>query len=306
MTSRVVLVSARQEPPVRERGLARDGWRVFRSPNTGFEIALPAYQVSRVEAIAKREHTEWYALAVGELLRDDKGVHAVVRDFVPNDWAERGRAHVRMSATAEAKVRELARELHPNSHQLGNLHTHPHFTTEPSSTDRQEFWSDPNSVSIIVDPFDSPTIAIYRGREGEQLVEVTGGDEPRPPTPAPAATPTAPSAPVAPTCPIAPHLTPPCVLAVAPPVVTERFDARALAGALVLSALFLGCFAVLGYSVERRLADVAAMNVDVASTNASLRERVRALEVQVRLSGATKKPEDGDEDTWDSEYEPAP
>lgn len=173
MTSRIVVVGTAREMPEGRRGETRDGWRVFRSQETGFELAVPAYQVRRIEEVGKRERNEWYALAVGELRRDESGTHAVIRDFVPNDWAEHGRAHVHMGADAEGRVRELARELHPGLRPLGNVHTHPRYTTKPSGTDRKEFWNDPNSVSIIVDPFDEPSIAVYRGRDGERLMELS-------------------------------------------------------------------------------------------------------------------------------------
>ena len=172
MKQHVVVVERRDARPTLSRQVARDGWRIFRSQQTGFEIAIPAHQIARVEAIAKRERNEWYALAVGEVHADEAGVHSVIRDFVPNEWAERGRAHVHMGADAEGRVRELARELHPCLRSVGNLHTHPRYSTRPSGTDREEFWQDAHSVSIIVDPFDSPTIAVYRGAEGEQLLEV--------------------------------------------------------------------------------------------------------------------------------------
>lgn len=172
MTDHLVAIERRNTHTVVPRQVARDGWRVFRSKQTGFELAIPAHQIARVEAIAKRERNEWYALAMGQLYADEAGVHAVVRDFVPNEWAERGRAHVHMGADAEARVRALASELHPGLRPIGNLHTHPRYSTQPSGTDRQEFWRDPRSVSIIVDPFDRPTIAVYRGVEGERMEEV--------------------------------------------------------------------------------------------------------------------------------------
>lgn len=178
--SRVRVVQQSTELPQRIRQRVRDGWRVFRSRETGYQIAIPTYQIRRVEAIGKRERDEWYALVVGELCRDDDGVHAVVRDLIPNEWAERGRAHVHIGAGAEVQVRRLASDLHPDLVPLGNLHTHPRYGTRPSGTDRAEFWSDPHSVSIIVDPSDRPTLGVYRGREGEKLEELA--DAASPPT----------------------------------------------------------------------------------------------------------------------------
>jgi len=270
MTSRVVLVHAEPELPRRPRNLARDGWRVFHSAATGFEIAIPAYQVARIEAIAKRERSEWYALAVGELCRDDHGTHAVVRDFVPNDWAERGRAHVHIGAAAEAQVRELARELHPTLHPLGNLHTHQRFTTRPSGTDRQEFWNDPNSVSIILDPFDRPTIAVYRGRDGERLVELADGPAPEPPKPAAPMVQPRPRAAL-------PVIPPPLLALPSVAAQAERLGLRMLLGALVFSVVLVGSFAVLGYLTERRMTEVAA-------SSEALLERVAVLEAQAAMA----------------------
>lgn len=173
MARHVVVLPSSAGPTERSRAEARDGWRVFRSKRLPYEIAIPAYQISRVEAIATAERDEWHALVVGDLLRDADGNHLVVRDMVPNEWAERGRALVKISAAAEAKVRELARSLHPTLIALGIIHTHPGFTVRPSQPDRDEFWSDPNCVSIIVDPFNTPKLAVYRGPEGERLEEVT-------------------------------------------------------------------------------------------------------------------------------------
>jgi len=279
MNPRVVLVQPQSAVARRDRAVARDGWRIFRSADTGFELAIPRYQVARIEAIAMRESTEWYALAMGELLRDEGGVHAVVRDFVPNDWAERGRAHVRMGANAEAQVRELGRELHPALHPLGNLHTHPHFTTMPSGTDRQEFWSDPNSVSIIVDPFDRPTIAVYRGREGERLIEVAESPMPDPPKPAPPAA-----------------LAPPCRLQFtqlgegrlpAPRSPSSWAQRGTMLSMLACATLVVGSFAVSGYLFERHIAEVAR-------SGEALRERVTALESEVAVIEATR--DDGEPD----------
>ncbi len=175
---RVTVFTKSAGPPRRSRRECRDGWRVFRSEADGYELAIPAYQVARVESIGARDRNEWHALAVGTVHIDDMGTHAVIRDFVPNDWAERGRAFVKVSPSAEAKVRELARELHPGLVPLGIIHTHPGYTTTPSTTDRKEFWSDLVAVSIIVDPSAKPSIAAYRGPSGERLVEM------EPPTPA--------------------------------------------------------------------------------------------------------------------------
>jgi proteasome lid subunit RPN8/RPN11 len=172
MTARLtVRTDDRQSLPRLHRSRARDGWRVFRSPRDEYEIAFPEYQVSRAESIAKHERKEWHALVVGERHEDEDGVHAVARDFVPNDWAERGTAHVHVSAMAECRIRELAARLHPKLVPLGIIHTHPGYSTRPSGTDRAEFWSDPHAISIIVDPTDCPSMAVYRGPEGERLVE---------------------------------------------------------------------------------------------------------------------------------------
>ena len=172
MSPRVIIVGDPPRVSERTRGEARDGWRLFRSLRDGFEVAIPVYQILRIEDIGRRDHDEWHAVAVGEVFRDDHGSHTVIRDFIPNEWADRGRAHVRVAATAEGQVRELAHELHPTLKPVGIIHTHPRFTTNPSGTDRKEFWRDPNSVSIIVDPFDRPTVAVYRGPDGERLEEV--------------------------------------------------------------------------------------------------------------------------------------
>ncbi len=153
------------------RSLARDGWRIFWSARDGYEIAFSEYQVRRVESLARGDKNEWHALVVGELHEDEEGAHAVVRDFVPNDWAECGPAHVHASAMDEARVRALAARLHPSLVPLGIIHTHPGYGTAASSTDREEFWRDPRAVSVIVDPTDRPTIAVYRGANGERLVE---------------------------------------------------------------------------------------------------------------------------------------
>jgi len=174
MTPRLTVIRPKQRSFLRlTRARARDGWRVFRSKRDGYEIAIAAYQVARVERFGSEDPDEWHALAVGELYEDDAGVHAVVRDFIPNDWADRGPSHVHVSPLAEFRVRELAAGLHRGSTPLGIIHTHPGYTTRYSATDRAEFWRDPHAVSIIVDPTDEPTIAVYRGSEGERLVERT-------------------------------------------------------------------------------------------------------------------------------------
>lgn len=175
--TRVVVLPATAEPRPVHRGEARDGWRVFRSKQLTYEIAIPAYQLARVQAIARMERAEWYALVVGEVMSDPEGTHVVVRDLVPNEWAERGKAFVKIPALAEARVRELARTLHPTLRPIGNIHSHPGYSVNPSRTDCLEFWSDGHCVSIIIDPFGTPNVAVYRGPEGELLEEVVGGPE---------------------------------------------------------------------------------------------------------------------------------
>ncbi len=168
----------RVDDPVREIGRerARAGYRVFRAAD-GFEVAVPEQIVARMLALGRRaKPLEWYGLLVGSVCRDTHGTHVVVLGVVPDPDARAERSYVTSTVASEFQLRTNARVLYPEAVPIGWTHGHVGHGARYSGQDRrnQATWPQSYAVGIVVDPWSSPEMAVYRGPTSELLSEVRG------------------------------------------------------------------------------------------------------------------------------------
>lgn len=187
----------REEPvKVLPRREARTAHIVFRAVD-GFEVAIPERLLSRAIAIG-RSHAplEWLGQLVGSRYRDEEGAHVVI-DAVVRDVDARAEPHfVTSTIASEGRTRALAREQYPDAVVVGWIHGHIRHGAHYSRHDftNQATWTDPDSIGIVVDPWDPKRLAVYRGPRGERLTLVANGKErvrrvSESPSPEPTATP---------------------------------------------------------------------------------------------------------------------
>ena len=168
-----------REEPVRElcRREARTSHLVFRAVD-GFEVALPARLLARAVAIGEAHAPlEWLGQLVGTRYRDDEGAHVVIEAAV-RDVDARCEPHLVTSTPAsEGRTRALVRAQYPDAVVVGWIHGHIRHGAQYSRQDfvNQATWSDPDSIGIVVDPWDPTRLAVYRGPAGERLALVPEG-----------------------------------------------------------------------------------------------------------------------------------
>lgn len=168
-----------REEAVRDlsRREARTSHLVFRAAD-GFEVALPARLLSRAVAIGETHAPlEWLGQLVGSRYRDEEGLHAVVEAIV-RDLDARCEPHlVTSTPSSEGRTRALARAQYPDAVVVGWIHGHIRHGAHYSRQDfvNQATWTDPDSIGIVVDPWDPARLAVYRGPAGERLALVPDG-----------------------------------------------------------------------------------------------------------------------------------
>lgn len=163
----------RIEEPVHavDRDAARGAHRRFRAAD-GFEAILAEQVLERALAIGRaREPMEWVGLLVGRVCEDARGRYALVLGMVLDRGAVAGRHDVRTTPESEAATRQLARELFPDCVTLGWIHGHIRHGARYSGVDRenQRSWRQPHAIGIVVDPWSTELLAVYRGPGSEEL-----------------------------------------------------------------------------------------------------------------------------------------
>ncbi len=178
---------------------ARTSHLVFRALD-GFEVAISERIVARAVAIGESDAPlEWLGQLVGSRYRDDQGRHLVVEAIVRDVDAKREPHFVSSTLASEGRTRALAREQYPDAVVVGWIHGHVRHGARYSRPDfkNQATWTDPDSIGIVVDPWDPRRLAVYRGPNGEFLTLVVEKKKVRAPNTPSVRTP-APTAPTAP------------------------------------------------------------------------------------------------------------
>ena len=165
--------------PLRRRGTRDDAnARVFRARD-GFETRIDECLIERALAIgrAAKPH-EWLALLLGDVV---DGSHVSVRELAVDARVDAGPNHVRSTPDSEAFTRAAARLAFPELEVVGWIHGHLGHGARFSSVDHenQRTWSDECAIGIVVDPWSTPEIAVYRGPDAELLREVPSVRRPR-------------------------------------------------------------------------------------------------------------------------------
>lgn len=176
MSDNTFLPRGVREEPVRElaRGEARTSHLVFRAAD-GFEVAIPERVVSRAVAIGESHAPlEWLGQLVGSRYRDGRGHHLLIEAVVRDVDAKREPHFVSSTPASEGRTRALAREQYPDAVVVGWIHGHVRHGARYSRHDfkNQATWTDPDSIGIVVDPWDPVRLAVYRGPTGELLSRV--------------------------------------------------------------------------------------------------------------------------------------
>ena len=188
------------EEPVREiaRHRLRTACLVFRAAD-GFEVAIPERLLERAVVIGRAQAPlEWLGQLVGVRGHDGEGSHLLL-DAIVRDTGARCEPHfVTSTLESEARTRALAREQYPASVVVGWIHGHVRHGARYSRHDfkNQATWTDPDSIGVVIDPWDPELLAVYRGPRGERLTLVRSpeGDAPAG-APEPPCSPTTPPAP---------------------------------------------------------------------------------------------------------------
>jgi proteasome lid subunit RPN8/RPN11 len=170
-----------------DREVVRAAHRRFRARDD-FEVIVAEQVIERAVAIGRsREPMEWMGLLVGRVCEDARGPYACVLGMVLDRDAEAGRHAVRSTPESEAATRALARYLFPDCVALGWIHGHIRHGVHFSGVDRdnQRTWRQAHSVGIVVDPWASELLAVYRGPDSERLspVAVSTAERSAPVTP---------------------------------------------------------------------------------------------------------------------------
>lgn len=169
------------------RADARRGYRVFADADR-FEAALPCAVVEQMLALGRRARpVEWLGLLVGRVCVDEAGPHVVVCGVVLDEGAEAGPHTVASTPASEAATRTRARALFPEARPLGWVHGHLAHGAVFSEVDRrnQATWGEAHALGVVVDPWSTPHIAVYRGPGSTLLREVAAPTSPRAPAPRP-------------------------------------------------------------------------------------------------------------------------
>lgn len=165
----------REEPTWElDRTEARTAHRVFRAAD-GFEVSVPERLLKRAVAIGESNAPlEWIGQLVGTRYRDGRGRHAVVEAVVQDLAAKREPHFVTSTHDSEGRTKALAREQFPDAVVLGWIHGHVRHGVRYSRRDfeNQATWTDPDSIGIVVDPWNPDLLAVYRGPAGELLTLV--------------------------------------------------------------------------------------------------------------------------------------
>lgn len=171
-----------REEPIHEVG--RDELRtahlVFRGAD-GFEVAIPERLLARAIAIGEAHAPlEWLGQLVGLRCLDAGGPHVVIEAIVQDMGARREPHFVTSTVESEARTRALAREQFPDAVVVGWIHGHVRHGAQYSRHDfkNQATWTDPNSIGVVVDPWDDRRLAVYRGPKGERLTQQTRPAQP--------------------------------------------------------------------------------------------------------------------------------
>ncbi len=164
-----------REEPVREVGRdeIRTAHLVFHGAD-GFEVAIPERLLARAIAIGKAHAPlEWLGQLVGLRCLDAGGPHVVIEAIVQDVGARREPHFVTSTVESEARTRALAREQFPDAVVVGWIHGHVRHGAQYSRHDfkNQATWTDPNSIGVVVDPWDDRRLAVYRGPKGERLTQ---------------------------------------------------------------------------------------------------------------------------------------
>lgn len=169
------------EEPVHSltRDRARRACRVYRGQDD-FEVTLPEVVLERCLLFGKRAAPdEWFGLVVGKLCEEDGLRHLLILGVVPDPEARATTGMVETSVGSEFRTRMSARVLFPDGIIVGWAHGHVRCGAYFSSTDKrtQRSWTQPHSVSLVVDPWADEPIALYRGPDSELLVRVIEDSE---------------------------------------------------------------------------------------------------------------------------------
>lgn len=168
-------LGATEEPIAKlNRREARTGYRIFKGAD-GFEVAIAVDVIERALHLGRAAAPkEWCGRLLGRVADDAEGRHVVVVALVPDPGADAREGFVETSHTSEAEVRGLSERLFPDAIQLGWIHGHTGYGARFSDRDKatQRRWTLPHSLGIVVDPFHSLAIGVYRGPEAELLTPV--------------------------------------------------------------------------------------------------------------------------------------
>ncbi len=137
-----------------------------------FEAFVAEDVIERMLVIGKAEAPdEWMGLLLGHLGSDERGEYVVVRAMVHDHQALARPGFIESTHESEARTRVLGRLLFPDLVSLGWAHGHVKCGAFFSGEDRktQATWTAPYSVGIVVDPWDSKQLAVFRGPESERL-----------------------------------------------------------------------------------------------------------------------------------------
>lgn len=145
----------------------------------GFEARIPREFLERMVQYGRRAApNEWLAVLVGRVGEDGRGRYVALRGAVLDDGALARPGYVETSPESEARTRTLARTLYPDCSIVGWAHGHVRIGARFSGKDRenQRTWTRPDSLGVVVDPWSSEWIGVYRGPGAERLRLAGRGD----------------------------------------------------------------------------------------------------------------------------------